>query len=78
MDNVKLSKKQKECLVLMYERSLVNYGEGFMPTRGMNGRLKEALVKKGVVRYSDGYGWKYGGIIEITEEGKAEAKKLKG
>ena len=76
MGGVKLSKKQKECLELMYNIFLKNNEEGCMATHLMNGRLRDALVKKGLAEYSSGYGFKHGGIVVITELGKEEAKKI--
>ena len=41
-------------------------------------KTMECLVNKGLARYTAGYGYKFGEIIELTEEGKKIRNKYKG
>ena len=63
-----LTKLQKELLVHMLKQE-DRCGRGAS-------RTMDSLVGRGLAKYTSGYGWKFGGIIELTERGIDTAKKL--
>jgi hypothetical protein len=40
-------------------------------------KTMDSLVEKDIFKYTDGFGFKFGGIIKLTEQGKKIQKKLK-
>lgn len=78
---MKLTKKQKECLMLMFSRANEHGGnlwDGCMTCFGMNARLRDSLLEKELAQYTTpGYGFGYGELLQITQEGYDIAKKLK-
>lgn len=64
----------------MYENA-GKYGgslqEGCIVCYGMNARLRDSLVKKRLAEFTSGYGFGYGNVLQITEKGYDEAKKIK-
>lgn len=44
--------------------------------RGLSVTMR-SLVYKGLAKYSSGFGWKYGQIIELTDSGKEVLERIR-
>ena len=41
-----------------------------------DGRTMASLSRRGLARATSGFGWRFGGIIELTEEGKRQREAI--
>ena len=64
----KLSEAQKEALLSATKE--LDY------CLRVKGPLKQALLDRDLIKDTQGFGWKYGGIQELTEKGRIEQQKL--
>lgn len=69
---IKLSPCQEAMLIAGY-----NNKENDFCARG-NIRTMRALVDKNLANYTSGFGWRWGAIIELTEDGMRMAESIVG
>jgi len=69
---MKLSKKMIEALKLACNRE----DEHMINMRQLHPNTAKALVERGLLKATSGYGWQFGGLYEVTEKGEKALEDL--
>jgi len=72
---MKLSKTMIEALKLACSHN-GKYDEHMINRFQLHQNTAKALVERGLIKATSGYGWQFGGIYIVTEKGEQEVKKL--
>ena len=75
MSERKLTKSMVAVLEQIYENYLKQH-DACIVTRHVHSGTAYGLLSRGLIQYAQGYGYGFGGLLELTDKGKQELKRI--